>query len=262
MIKTAVSKVVFIAVSKVSHDSRISKTAALILIIVLLTICNISIGDILVYKCVVDNVPTFQNIPCLQPDAAQDLNSVMHLRSDRNVIKSLGAVQHRQEKSTAYSISEPDEYTQTYGEPEDTSPTPTELFPAPAGQHNNRQEIFHRYGKQRYPGVENTNRPTNRPTTGPTTKHRRRFQGKELEFKELKPRELEFRTVEPKALQYKELQFRQVRPRQVQSRGIGSRTVQSKGIRPRNPQPSVIEPLLDTGERTPASTDTGIENRP
>jgi len=225
----------------------VSKSVAPILLIVLLTNSNISIGDMLVYKCVVDNVPTYQNIPCPQSESAQDQDKVMHMRSDRNVVKSWGSVQSRQEQSTSRSVPNPNEYQQTYGKREATNPTLEGPFEIPEGQRYDSRWFYQRFGPYQYPGEENTSQP------------RRRFQGRELKFKEIKPRELEFRSIESKTVQNKEMQFRQIQSRHTQSRGISTRSVQSKGISPRTPQSSEIKPLLDSGDET--TTDNSSVNR-
>ena len=202
----------------------------------ILSASDISVGDILVYKCVVDDVPTYQNIPCQAPqNSHQDHHGVLHIRSDRNVLKSSGTVPSQQTNSTASRDPEPIGYSQTYGGGESTRPIPESLPLTPEPQPNNRYDSYRFFG-------------ANPPSGENSTKPRRRFQGKQLEFRDVQPRELKFRTPQPRELQYKELQFRQVQPKQVQSRGVRGKSVQTKGIHYRTPQPKPIEPLLELDE--------------
>jgi hypothetical protein len=194
------------------------KNISPIVFFTILSASDISVGDILVYKCIVDNVPTYQNIPCQAPlNTDQDQRRVLHIRSNRDVIQSSGSVPPQQTNSATYTNPDPIGYTQAYGRPKSPNPTPEAPAFVPGTQQNNIRDVYRRLGL--YP-----------PPEGNTTKPRRRFQGKELKFKDIQPRQLEFTTAQPRELQYKELQFRQVKPKQVQSRGIRGKSVQPKGV--------------------------------
>ena len=213
------------------------KTIKALLALSLLPVSDISFSDILVYKCVIDNIPTYQNIPCpASVKSDKEQRNTLHIRSDRNVLKSSGTVSTHRTDSTPSTEPESVGYTQVYSGSESPPPSP-ESPTSNTGHQPEGYNIYRFFGANPSPEEE-------------SAKPRRRFQGKELKFKDVEPRELEFRTPQPRELQFREPKFRQVQPKQAQSRGVGGKTVQTRGINHRTPQPKTIEPLLNLNEET------------